>query len=238
MYRVNQIPRKVLITPDEVIAWGPTTNSVDPRNILQAIQIAEDRFIKPAICKDLYNDFRDKKNVVVTDINKSYLESLFNPAVTLTVGQMVNAIELVDDSGYVDLWNEQLWKLIAECVVYIATPTNFSRYTAEGEEVSNPKNIGMDGSGAATVNLKELTWKMDKLLMDRIDPLIASTREYICDNIGNFANYNCRYCKRDDNGVSVQRKSPWIHVNYDKHRHHNYSNWNSDSDSDKCYDCE
>ena len=62
MYRVNDLPRRVLITPDEVIAMGPTANSVDPRNILLAIQIAEDRFVRPVICKTLYNDFRNKKN--------------------------------------------------------------------------------------------------------------------------------------------------------------------------------
>lgn len=215
MYRINQLPRKVLITPDEVIAWGPTEHSVDPRNILMAIQIAEDRFVRPVVCKDLYNDFREQKNVEVTDINKEYLESLFPSGTTLTVGSLVNALELVSDPWYKKLWNEQLWKLVAECVIYIATPTNFSRYTAAGEEVSNPKSIGMDGSGSATVDLKELKWKMDKLLMDRIDPLIATTQEYLCDNIAGFSKYNCRKCKCDDNGgISYQRKSAWIHNIY------------------------
>jgi hypothetical protein len=213
MYRINQLPRKVLITPDEVIALGPTHNSVDPRNILLAIQIAEDRFIKPAICKDLYNDFRNKKNVVVTEINKAFLQSCFPADVTLSVGEIVNAIELVDNQDYVDLWNEQLWKLVAECVVYIATPTNFSRYTAAGEMVNNPKSMGMDAQGSATVDLKDMKWKLDKMLMDRIDPLIAPTQEYICDNISKFPLYNCRKCEcENNNGISYKRKTGWIHM--------------------------
>lgn len=210
------MPRKVLITTDEVIAWGPTAHAVDPRNLLLAIQIAEDRFIKPAICKALYDDFRNRKNVVVTDINKAYLESQFTPAATLVVGQIVNALELVDIPAYKDLWNEHLWKTIAECVVYTATPTNFSQYTSQGEMVNNPKSIGMDGQGSATVSMAELKFKMDKMLMDRIDPLIAPLQEYICENAGLFPLYNCRQCECDKNdGISYARKSGWIHGIYD-----------------------
>lgn len=216
MYRVNELPRKVLITPDEVIAWGPTDGAADPRNILLAIQIAEDRFVRPVICKDLYNDFREQKNVEVTEINKTYLESLFPSGTSLSVGSLVNALELVTDTWYKKLWNEQLWKLVAECVIYIASPTNFSRYTAAGEMVNNPKVLSMsgEGSGSNTVDLKDMKWKMDKLLMDRIDPLIATTQEYLCDNVANFPKYNCRKCSCDDskNGISYQRKTAWIHV--------------------------
>ena len=107
---------------------------------------------------------------------------------------------------------------IGVCVIYIATPTNFSRYTAAGEMVNNPKTLGMpgEGSGTATVDLKDMKWKMDKLLMDRIDPLIATTQEYLCDNIVNFPKYNCRKCLCDENGgTSYQRKTAWIHNIYD-----------------------
>lgn len=218
MYKVNPLSRKVLITTDEVIALAPTDNSVDPRNILQSITIAEDRFVRQAICKDLYNDFRSLKNVVVTDINKNYLTSLF-PAGTTLNGEMVNSIDLVDNSAYRDFWNEHLWKLVAECVLYIATPTNFSRYTAEGEMINNPKSIGMDGQGSASAGLKELQWKMDKMLMDRIDPIIASTQEYLCDNISLFPLYNCRKCCEED-GVSYKRKTGWVHGIYDDQWNH------------------
>lgn len=232
MYKINPLPRKVLITTDEVISLAPTENSVDPRNILQSISIAEDRFVRQAICKDLYNDFRSLKNVSVTDINKDYLTSLFPSGTSLNNGDMVNAIELIDNSSYVDFWNEHLWKLVAECVLYIATPTNFSRYTSQGEMINNPKTIAMDGQGSASASLKELQWKMDKMLMDRIDPIIASAQEYLCDNITLFSLYNCRKCCKED-GVSYKRKTGWIHGIYDN-QERNYDG----SIKAECEECE
>lgn len=228
MYRVNLLPRKVLIVSDEVIAWGPTDNNPGIRNIEQAIQIAEERFIKPLICKDLYNDFREQKNVAVTDINKEFLEDLFPAGTILQVGALVNAIEQCD-AWYQTLWTEHLWKLIAECVIYVASPTNWSKYAAAGEMVNNPKSISADsGSGANSVDLADMKWKMDKLLMDRIDPLIASTQEYLYDNRAHFPKYNCRdfggacidnnvnSVASNNNGISFQRKTPWVHGLYDK----------------------
>lgn len=222
MYKVNELPRKVLITPDEVIAWGPVANSVDPRNLMQAIQIAEERFIKSMVCKDLYNDFRDKKNVVVTDINKDYLETLFPTGTILAVGDFVNALEFCN-TWYKNLWNEHLWKLLSECVVYVASPTNWSKYASAGEMVNNPKSISGEGQGANSVDLRDMKWKMDKMLMDRIDPLIAATQEYLYDNAGYFPFHNCRDLSREygrsadrsGSGISFQRKTPWIHV-YDR----------------------
>lgn len=228
MYRVNLLPRKVLIVSDEVIAWGPTENVSDPRNIMQAIQIAEERFIKPLICKDLYNDFRDQKNVAVSDINKEYLEGLFPPGIILEVGALVNAVEFCD-TWYQTLWTEHLWKLLAECVIYVSSPTNWSKYSASGEMINNPKSISADsGSGANSVDLADIKWKLDKLLMDRIDPLRASTQEYLFDNRSHFPKHNCRDfgsdCRDDNinnvasnnNGISFQRKTPWVHGLYDR----------------------
>jgi len=227
MYRLNLLHRKCLITTDEVIALAPTDQSVDPRNLLSAIQIAEERFIKPSICKQLYYDFREKKNIVVTDINLDYLQGLVNESlaeaevVELNEGDLINAIELVDDSWYVELWNEHLWKLIAECVVYTASPTNYSRFTSSGEMQNNPKTITFqgDGQGSSSVDLKTIQWKMDKIMQDRIDPLIAAMHEWICDNKAHFPLYTCKQCdcKKDD-GVSISRKSGWIHGLYDKRK--------------------
>lgn len=230
MYRVNQLPRKVLIVSDEVIAWAPTSNDPDVRNIEQAIQIAEERFIKTLICKDLYNDFRDVKNVAVTDINKEYLESLFPAGTILEVGSLVNAIEFCS-TLYQTLWTEHLWKLLAECVIYVASPTNWSKYSASGEMINNPKSISADsGSGSNSVDLADIKWKMDKLLMDRIDPLIASTQEYLFDNRSYFPKYNCKqfdnFCGdntigsnvNNNSGISFQRKTAWVHGIYDRRR--------------------
>lgn len=213
MYKVNLLPRRVLITPDEVINQGPTDNNPDPRVILLAIQIAEDRFIKPAIGKDLYNDFRSKKNVVVDLINKANLESAFGESVVLEPGTMVNAIELVDNACYIELWNEYLWKLTAECVIYIASPTNFSKFTSAGEVNNNPQVAALqtEGSGSASVSLKAMQWKLDQMLMNRIDPIMASMHQWICDNIGGFPLYT-KKCSCDDSGLSVGRKTGWIHA--------------------------
>jgi hypothetical protein len=225
MYKVNTLPRKVLIVSDEVIAWGPVTNDPEVGNIEKAIQIAEERFVKPLICKDLYNDFRDQKNVVVTDINKDFLEDFFT-GTTLEIGSLVNAIEFCD-AWYQTLWTEHLWKLLSECVIYVASPTNWSKYSAAGELVNNPKSISSDtGSGGNSVDLADIKWKMDKLLMDRIDPLIASTQEYLYDNRGHFPLHNCRdfsNCCSDNvgstvnnSGISFQRKTAWVHGLYDR----------------------
>lgn len=220
MYRLSLLPRKVLISTDEVINQGPTSATPDPRMLLSAIQIAEERFIKPCLGKDLYYDFREQKNVVVTLVNKDYLEDLIdNVEVVLAVGDIVNAIELVDNDWYVQLWNEHLWKLIAECVVYIASPTNFSQFTAQGEMTNNPKSISFEGDGkaAASVDRKDMEWKLNKMLMDRIDPLIAAMQEWLCDNKLNFPLYKGN-CEKGTDGISLKRKTPWVHVYDNKPR--------------------
>lgn len=216
MYNLNPLNRNVLITAPEVLFHGPTSHEADPRMIEQAIIIAEERFIKKAICFEFYEDFRTKKNVVVTNANKAVLEPLVNVGntglpIVLKIGDIVNAIEQVTDAWYKTLWFEFLWKICAECVVYIATPTNFSEYTSQGEMINNPKSL-LEGSGAASATHKEVTWKMDKLLMDRIDPLIASMHEWICLNVDKFPLYKCKHCECKENGISTSRKSGWINA--------------------------
>lgn len=233
MYRLSLLPRKVLITTDEVIAQAATDTNPQVSQLLHAIHIAEERFIKPAICKDLYYDFRAQKNVDVTEVNKDYLEDLINVGntsepVVLQVGDIVNAIELVTNTWYKQLWYEHLWKIIAECVVYTASPTNFSRFAAAGEMENNPKVISNEGQGAATVDLKKMQWKMDKMLMDRIDPLLAAMHDWMYDNRSQFVYYNCKKFHHHDDtnsGISTLRKSGWIKV-YDDHRDKCCDEWN------------
>lgn len=214
--------RKLLTSSDEVIALAATDNNVDPRQLMAAIQIAEERFIKPMLCKDFYYDFRDKKNVTVTVLNKSFLESEINDgntgdSVVLEIGDIVNAIENVTNNYYVSLWYEHLWKFCAETVVYIASPTNFSRFTAQGELELKPKVFGTDAQGSSSVDLNTMKWKMDRMMMDRIDPLIGAMDEWLFDNKSYFPLMNCRnwdFVTRP-NGVSVKRKTAWIHNVYD-----------------------
>lgn len=226
MLRLNPLPRKVLITTDEVIAMCPTDNTVSPDNLLQAIIIAEERFVKKLMCPDFYYAMRDEKNTVVTEVNKSFLETQVNigntgEAITLDVGDKINGIELVTNEKYKEWWYEFGWKIAAECVLYVATPTNWVRYSTQGEMMNSPKTITNEGSGAASAELKDIKWKMDKLLMDRIDPLIEAHHEWMCSSRAGIAEYNCKDCGggcgpgRSSDGVSYQRKTGWIHNIYD-----------------------
>jgi hypothetical protein len=184
--------------------------------IEQAIIIAEERFIKKSICKEFYEDFRNKKNVVVDNTNTATLTAAYGQP--LTNGQVINAIELVTNQWYKNLWFEFLWKICAEVVIYTATPTNFSEYTSQGEMINNPKNILNDGQGASSATAKEVQWKMDKMLMDRIDPLIQSMHEWICDNKEHFPLYTCKPCACKEDGVSYKMKTGWIHGMYNENK--------------------
>jgi len=226
MYRLNLLPRKVLITTDEVIRMGPVEETVSPGNLEQAIIIAEERFVKKLMCKDFYNAFRDAKNVIVNSINKPFLETQINAdntgqSVVLSIGQMINAIEFVDNQWFKNWWFEYGWKIVAECVVYIATPTNYIKYTSQGQMQNNPQmlgGLGSQGAGSASVQLKDIKWTMDKLLMDRIDPLIEASHEWLCDNKINFPEYNCKECacaNGKNDGVSYLRKTGYVHDIYD-----------------------
>lgn len=224
MYRLNLLPRNVIISIDEVIRMAPIDGNSDARNIESAIIIAEERFVRKFMGYDFYDDFRNKKNVEVTSINIDFLTSQVNigntgETIALEVGQRINAIELVDNEWYRKWWNEFGWKLIAECVTYIATPTNYSKYTSQGQMQNSPKLLGMagSGSGSSSVDLKDIKWTMDKLLMDRIDPLIESSHEWLCKNRSWFSLYNSKPCPCESelSGVSFKRKTGWIHNVYD-----------------------
>lgn len=216
MFKVLQTSVKTLISIDEVVYASPTMEKVDSRQINAAIQIAEERFIKPVLCKTMYYDFRDKKNVVVDAINKAFLQTNFPPSVTLKEGEIVNAIEFVSYDWYKNLWNEYLWKIAAEAVTYIATPTNYSRFSAQGEMVNNPKNP-MDGKDQETVDLATIQWKMTKLLEDRIDPLRAPLEEWLYDNRGYFPLMDCKNWDPVDTptGISFRRKTGFVFGVYD-----------------------
>ena len=235
MYRLNLLPRTVLITTDEVIALGPTDSNPDPRNLLNAIQIAEERFIKPLLGKALYDDIRKSKNTVVTADNVTELTEAVNEGntgdtIVISAGDIINAIELVENEDYVELWNEQLWKLVAECVVYIATPTNYSKHTATGEMVNNPKSISNEGSGANSVDLPDVKWKLDQLLQNRIEPLVASLKEYLCENRASFPLYKGHCGRKDMNGISVNGKTAWVNAynKTDKERFNPARDWDRD----------
>lgn len=235
MYRILPNNRPTLISSDEVIATAPVNNDVDARQLWSAIQIAEESFIKSAMCKELYYDMRSKKNVEITSINKVYIETLMTeeagkPVVT-KIGEVINAVEFLG-SPYVDLWHEILWKLVAETVAYIASPTNFSRFTAQGEMENNPSSP-LEGAKSASVSLEKMQWKLKKMLEDRISPLLRSLDEWLFDYRSSFsANLlKCKQWKDYTNNdptaspTATRGKTGWILGVYD------------DPNRGKCYSC-
>jgi hypothetical protein len=224
MYRVNELKRKVLITPDEVI-FHSDLDQVNVKNILSAIIISEERFVKKMICRDLYNDLRDKKNIVVDFSNLSDLQDKINldntgETIVLKEGDIVNAIDLleeIDDTDpYIELWNEYLWKICAECVMYVSLPNRWIQSKAAGEMVNNPLSM-TGGQEAASTDIKGVQWKSGKLLMDRIEPLIESMREWLCDNKTRFSKFNCYKCPECNDGVAFKRKTGFVLGIYDQH---------------------
>lgn len=206
---------------DEVISHADLSNNPDVKNIESAIIIAEERFVRKILCRSLYDDFRTLKNVTVDDANKADLQAKVNigntgPAKVLNNGDVINAIELVDNEWYKKLWYEYLWKICAECVAYVSTPTRWLQSKSAGEMLNNPPDITQQQK-AASGELKDIRWKMDKMLMDRIDPLLESMKEWLCENKDQFPKFDCIDCNSVLlDGVSHLRKTGWIHGVYDE----------------------
>lgn len=185
MKAVNPLRTKVLITTDEVFFHAPVDNNADVRHLLQAILIAEQRFIAPSLGYALYDTLCDKKNVLVDDGNRATLTTEINagrPAGRATIelvnGDFVNSAEYLDARESV-LWAKHLHKLIAETVYYCALPTNHSRFTAAGIVQDNPRTQVGNGQ-PASIELKDLKHLMDRTLQDRIMPLIEAMHGYMC----------------------------------------------------------
>jgi hypothetical protein len=245
MYRINELKRKVLITPDEVV-FHSDFKEINHKNFLSAIIIAEERFIKKMLCKDLYNDLRDKKNIVVDFYNLSELQDQINEdntgeVITLVEGDIVNAIELLEeadqDDPYIELWNEFLWKICAECVVYVSLPNRWIQSKVAGEMINAPLTIA-GGQEAASTDIKGVQWKSNKLLMDRIEPLIEAMKEWLCDNIERFPLFNCYRCPEKNDGVAYKRKTGWVTGVYEEERKKNYGVANAAPGNPIDFDCD
>lgn len=187
MYRLNTLNRNVLIMTDEVIRHAPTKHTLDPRMIENSIIIAEERFIVPALGWPYYKALINSKNKVITDANKSVEQDKINAslpqgaqAVVLKSGDVVNAAEYLSNSDK-ELWDYILWKLIAECVLILAYPEGFIQFGSSGVIHEQPGNSAMISSGAVTPDLRSMKWVMDRKMMDRVDPLLESMHNWVCD---------------------------------------------------------
>lgn len=219
MYRLNTLNRKVLIMADEVIFHATTKQTVDIRAIENAIIIADERLIRPAIGDDFYYSLLDEKNLVITSGNLAAQQTLIDDAFegkqkpkALEVGDIINAIEyLSNDSA--DLWRQHLWKLCAECVMLVSMSEGFVQSSASGVVHTNPVAGPLQGNGAVTPDLRSVKWAMDKKMMDRIDPLFEAMHQWICrqkdadDSI--YPDYT-KACNCNWKGVSYKRKTNLI----------------------------
>lgn len=218
MYRINNLYRNVLCMTDEVIFHAPTGHTMEPRLIQPNIIIAEERFIRQALCSPLYEDILDKKNQTVTDGNKDDLQGkIYNETgqqITLKNGMIVNSVDFLPDN-YKKLWYQFLWKLCAEAIAFLAVPEAFIQMDAEGIVHKNPQSSPFSDGKVITPSLSSTKWLMDKKLMDRLDPLIEAMQYWICENKSDYPLY-CNKCDCDqEDGVSFKRKTSYVFGIYD-----------------------
>ena len=200
MYRINRLKRNVLITPDEVIFHAATDQEISEQSIRPNIIIAEERWIANTICDAFYEELISKKNKEVTEENQQELLDKINSTLKtpitlndLPIGTIVNAIEFVENEWYVKLWNRFLWKLTAECVDAMCIVPSWLKHTSSGQQMNNPKVIGGNESGAASGDVKDVKFKIDNYIQDRIDPIIERMELWICQNKEHFPLF-CKDC--------------------------------------------
>lgn len=222
MVRLNPLLRNVLITNHEVIFHAPTQHTLDPRSIQQAIIIAEERFIRPALGEDLYEEMVSQKNLLITSANMSAQQILLNTSMagmqnipTLKEGDIVNNESGLSENNRT-LWRQHLWKLTAECVLFVAFPDGFVQFASSGIVHNNPPANAMMTSqnNLTTPELKSVRWMLDKKLMDRIDPLMEAMHRWLCKK-GTYPLYD-KACDCDAKGVAYKRKTDFIMGLYDE----------------------
>lgn len=226
MYQVARLNKKTLITPREVVFHAPTDHTVDVRHIENNIIIAEERFIAPVLGRDFYEALTTEKNTIITSANRSaqlalcqaYLTSINSTEVLtladLPVGAMVNASENFSSTNK-DLWNGYLWKLIAECVEACLIVPSWLQHTAQGQQKNNPDVIGGSGGGSVTGDMKDVKFKLDNFIRDRIDPLTASLRWYLNKNYASYPLFVPDTTGEDGDGIAFRRKSAFVIGLYD-----------------------
>lgn len=220
MYRINQLSRPVLITIDEVITKAVVDENADLRYLKNSIEVAEERFIAPALGDAFYEDFISKKNVIVAAGNRDALLASINASLAannkaaidgskLVNGMMVNAIELCP-ANYQALWNRFLWKICAEATDALSVVPSWLRSTAQGQEHNNPKSLNSEG--AASGDRKDVELKLDNMYQQRIYPLISKMKKWIVEN-GSFTLYPDN--KRKEDGINTQLKGGIIFGAYE-----------------------
>ena len=204
MYRINRTQRNVLIIPDEVLFHSPSTGEEGERQLLQNIIPAEERWIANALGYDFYEYICEMKNAEVTEDNKTELLAKIKVDYAkdkkefsddmLQVGMIVNALEFVTDEWIVKLWKQYLWKITAECVDLMNIVPSWLKTAKAGQQLENPNNLSATGS--ASGNMKEVAFKMDNAMLERIDPMLERMHQWLCRNKQYFPKYtkSCDGC--------------------------------------------
>ncbi|MFA6060035.1 MAG: hypothetical protein WC756_17665 [Taibaiella sp.] len=231
MYQRNLIDRNVLITPQEVIKKTPGSQTLDVAKYMNAIEIAEERFVRPALGSEFYDYLIDAKNVVVTSGNIVVLQAVINgaygvaettPDSLLKVGDVVNAYEFLLEADQ-KLWKTYLWKIVAECVHFVAIPENYAQFTSQGINKNNPIASIIENSSNESVgiSLSDAKWLMDKWLEDRINPMINAMHVWLCKYKDNYPRYD-RECVCDNDGDIIGNNvGGWITDLYDDDNENN-----------------
>lgn len=190
MYRINNLSRPVLTTVDEVVAKAVVEENPDIRFLLNSIEVAEERFIAPALGDSFYEDFITRKNVQVTQLNQATMLAAINasliasgkPAIDISqlpLGIWVNAIEFCPPE-YQLLWNRFLWKICAEATDVMAVTPSWLRSTAQGQQLNNPKSLTSE-AGSASGDRKDVEYKIDGMIQQRVYPLLARMKKWIAE---------------------------------------------------------
>lgn len=214
MYNLNPLMRPVLITGPEVVFHAPTKHTLDIRTIEQSIIVAEERFIRPALGDALYEAIIESKNLEVTDANRATLQVNMPTGITLANGDLVNALEQLSVANQ-QLWKMHLWKLVAECVMMLATPEGFVQFSSEGVVHTNPTAGPLTSGNVITPSLGSIKWAMDKKLMDRIDPLTEAMHNWLCKRKEDYPLYD-KPCDCDSKGTAHQRRTDFVLGIYDE----------------------
>lgn len=224
MYRLNELKRNVLITPDEVIFHAPTKHTLDPRMIESSIIIAEERLIRPLLGYDFYEALIAAKNLTITSGNLAAQQILFDAsladgaaAYTLQEGDIVNAYEYLSTENQ-SLWKVFLWKLEAEIVMMAAYPEGFVQFGSAGTVHNQPASSPMSSTGIVTPDLRSVKWSIDKKMMDRIDPLREAMHQWLCKQKKADSTKYILYDKTCDcnvDGIAYKRKTDFILGIYD-----------------------
>lgn len=225
MYSINPFSRNTLITPDECTKKIPNT-SLDSVKWISAIELAEVRFVLPLLGWNLYNDICNKKNIIVDSGNISSLQDIFIvqfgtdpssglPKVVLSVGMIVNSIELITITpAYASLWNYALWNYVFNCVYFIAMTENYAEFSSSGLQKNNPidNSIGSISAKSVGISLEDLRFLNNRWLLDRINPLQEYTEKWICANINLFTLYPSCNCSKWNKENLSKRTSSFINI--------------------------